>query len=173
MSMHDDGSRDHVDALIDDTARSMTAAPPPVSLREAVRDRIERRRSAWNVPLWQAGLVAASLVAIVVTARIVLDAPKRPASVPAIGESAATSPPAPVPVTEPAVTRADNPQPARRARRQTVVAAATLLPPQPPIVVEPIAVELLEDEPPVELEFMEAPMPLIVEQLIVEPLTLE
>ena len=53
-----ENDHDDLDALIDDTARAMTTATPPVTLRAAVRRRIERPapvRWHWRAPLTLSG----------------------------------------------------------------------------------------------------------------------
>ena len=61
--------RDPIDALIDSAARQMVAGEPSSSLRGAVRDRIERRRSAWSLSPAMAGVAAAVVIAAVLVGR--------------------------------------------------------------------------------------------------------
>ena len=57
---------DDLDALIDDTARSLSDVSPRASLPEGVRVRIGRTREWWRVPVWQPALTGALVVALVV-----------------------------------------------------------------------------------------------------------
>jgi hypothetical protein len=57
---------DDVDALIDDTARSLSDVSPRASLREGVRVRIGGTRERWRVPVWQPALAGALAGVLVV-----------------------------------------------------------------------------------------------------------
>ena len=58
-------SSDPIDALIDDTAKEMTAGSPSIALREHLRARLTPApRAWWQVPMWQPVLGAAVLIAI-------------------------------------------------------------------------------------------------------------
>ena len=66
---------DPIDALIDGAARQMVAGEPSSSLRSAVRDRIEHRRSAWSLPPAIAGAAVALVIAAVPVGRALLGPP--------------------------------------------------------------------------------------------------
>jgi hypothetical protein len=165
MSMRDKQD-DHLDTLIDDTARAMTAAPPSPTLRSAVRRRIERRTPVlWT---WRAGLAAASIVLVaVVVGRAWLSVTSerewsRPA---AVQDVVAANAPAAAGSTVPAL-MPDTPRAVVRP------VAARPLPLPSPIAVEPIVVEPVSAEP-VEIELIEVPMPLRAERVTIERLTFE
>jgi len=63
---------DPIDALIGSAARQMVAGEPSSSLRSAVRDRIERRRSAWSLSPAIAGAAVALVIAAVLVGRTLL-----------------------------------------------------------------------------------------------------
>lgn len=67
--------RDPIDALIDGAARQMVAGEPSSSLRSAVRDRIEHRRSAWLLSPAIAGVAGAVVIAAVLVSRTLLSPP--------------------------------------------------------------------------------------------------
>jgi len=164
-----DKARDHLDALIDDTARAMTSAAPPASRRAAIRQRIDRPTHGRFT--WQMGLAAASLALVaLITGRALFDTPEAPAR-PESELVVATAPPPPriaVPATRPPDTA---PAPTE-IDRQVARESGPLLPAQP-IVVQPIALEPLADVRPVELELMEVPMPLRAESVEIERLVFE
>ena len=66
---------DPIDALIDSAARQMMAGEPSASLRSAVRDRIEHRRSSWLLSPAMAGAAAVVVIAAVLMGRILLPDP--------------------------------------------------------------------------------------------------
>src|SRR5687768_12876287 len=164
-----DKEPDHLDALIDDTARAMTGAAPPASLRAAIRQRIERPTSGRLT--WQMGMAAAAIAfAAFIAGRALLDTPEVPAR-PGGELVVATAPPAPridVPATRPPDTAPAPPVIDREVARESGP-----LPPAQPIVVQPIALEPLADVRPVELELMEVPMPLRAESVEIERLVFE
>ena len=188
--MHDE-PRDPLDALIDDTARSMTDGRPPVTLRAAVRERLDQPgRAGWSVPVWQAGVAAGSLAVVVllIAGRTwsPFDAaqgdPPSPSGFGVARESRPTEEGrlAAAPVAAP---REDAPQeagtllPARAsdpaplaARGDTAVAP---LPPGALLVVDALVLEPLEPQGAVALELVEEPMPLQAEWVQLEPITLE
>ena len=164
-----DKASDHFDALIDDTARAMTAGTPPASLRSAIRERIDR--STHSRFVWQMGLAAASVaLAALFAGRALLDTPAPPAR---LGSAfvAATVPPAPrIAVLAP---RLPDTAPAPMAIDRPVAGEPRPLPPALPIVVQPIVLEPLSAAPPVEIEVMEVPMPLRAESVEIERLVFE
>jgi hypothetical protein len=186
MSMHDE-PRDPLDALIDDTARSMTDGRPPVTLRAAVRERLEPPgRAGWSVPVWQAGVAAGSLAVVVllIVGRTLLpldvaqdDVPppsglgvareSRPTEE---GRLAAASVAAP---REDAPQEAGTPLPTRAPIAAPGDPAVAPLPPGALLVVDALVLEPLEPQGAVELELVEEPMPLQAEWVQLEPITLE
>ena len=157
-----DNEPDYLDALIDETARGMTTATPPASLRAEVRRRIERpARTLWN---WQTGLAATSIVLVAfVAGRAWLTMsgepePPRPvvAAVAPVVEAPVASPPEPTP----AITR-------RVARAPEVL----LVPPMP-IEIEPLVVQSV-DPMVLAVETIAAPTPLNIKPIVVEPLSLQ
>jgi hypothetical protein len=166
MSMRDKEA-DHLDALIDDTARAMTAATPPVSLRAAVRERIGRpARTPWR---WQAALAAASIVLIaIIGGRGWLSVTSEPESVRnTVEEGIATA--------APAAARNAEPAPVADAPRTTVVrgVAVNPAPPPEPIAIEPLVLDLVDDPMVLAVESIAAPLPLDVMPIVVEPLLME
>ena len=164
-----DKERDHLDALIDDTARAMTNAAPPASVRAAIRQRIDRPTHGRFT--WQMGLAAASVALVaLITGRALFDTPEAPAR----SESelvVATAPPAPRIAV--AATRPPDTAPAPTEIHRQVTREPRPLVPAQPIVVQPIALEPLADVHPVELELMEVPMPLRAEWVEIERLVFE
>ena len=162
-----DNEPDHLDALIDDAARAMTAGSPPASLRDAVRRRIDRpARTWWRVPMWQAGMAAASIVLVGVIVGRTLSGPfGEPDTARPFEAREATVAPLAMPA-------ADTPPPQTQVVGRFAREARPLVPAQP-IVVQPIALEPLADVHPVELELMEVPMPLRAEWVEIERLVFE
>jgi hypothetical protein len=155
-----DHEPDHLDALIDDTARAMTAGTPPVSLRAAVRQRIESpARAVWT---WQRGLAAASvLVFAFVAGRAWLTVTGEPAPARTVVATVAPgveAPVAPSPEPTPAITR-------RVAREVRLVAPM-------PIEIEPLVFQSV-DPMVLAVETIAAPMPLDIRPIVVEPLSLQ
>ncbi|MGH9241586.1 MAG: hypothetical protein ACRD3G_26360 [Vicinamibacterales bacterium] len=73
LSEHrESNGRDPLDALIDHAAQQIVAGEPSSSLRSAVRDRIEHRRSAWSLSPAIAGVAAAVVIAAVLVGRTLL-----------------------------------------------------------------------------------------------------
>src|SRR5687768_6286611 len=145
MSMRDKDT-DHLDALIDDTARAMIAGTPPALLRDAVRRRIDRPARRWGgEPMWQAGMAAASIVVVGIIVGRTLSGP--------FGEPDAARPAEARQATAAAVTipTSDTPLPQANVVGPFAREARPLVPAQP-IVVQPIALEPLADVRPVELE---------------------
>jgi hypothetical protein len=166
MSMRDKEA-DHLDALIDDTARAMTAATPPVSLRAAVRQRVARpARTRWN---WQAGVATASIVLVALIAgRAWLTVPGEP-DLPrtAVEEVVATAAPEAAGQAVPA--------PVENAPRTAAIRPVAVNPPPPPepIAIEPLILDLVDDPMVLAVESIAAPMPLDVMPIVVEPLSME
>jgi hypothetical protein len=183
MSMRDDGTGDPLDALIDDTARSLTAAAPPASLRARVRARIERPRPGWRVPVWQVSAAAAAVAVLIAVWTVSGPSPgpgsARPeAPVVAVAPPGA-SPPAVSPprvarperATPPRVERAAvEPVPVERALEIVDVVAAGATDGE--VVIEPLAIEPLATEP-LDLELMETPMPLRAERIEIDPIVVQ
>src|SRR5688572_30021866 len=92
---------DPLDALIDSAARQMVAGEPSVSLRSAVRDRIEHGRSQWLPAPAIAGAAAAIVIAVVLVGRTSFD----PAGTP--GERDSLRPP----IQQPTIAAVPGPQP--------------------------------------------------------------
>jgi hypothetical protein len=166
MSMRDDRSRDHVDTLIDDVARSMTEGAPPVSLRAAVRARVEERQQ-WTAGAWRVGAAAAAAVFALVVGLAMFGTP---------GDDTSTRPGTRAErnvVTSPSAARsgtaASTAAPDRTEARPRPATAerAAMLRPSAPVVVAPIDVRPL-DEPPLQIEPMELPMPLRAERLEID-----
>ena|SRR5687767_11350553 len=164
-----DKERDHLDTLIDDTARAMTNGAPPASLRAAIRQRIDRpTHSRFS---WQMSLAAASVALVaLITGRALLETPEAPAR-PESEVVVATALPAPR-IAVPA-TRAPDTAPTPTGIDRQVAREPRPLVPAQPIVVRPIALEPLADVRPLELELMEVPMPLRAEWVEIERLVFE
>jgi hypothetical protein len=73
-----------IDALIDSAARQIVSGEPSSSLRIAVRDRIEHRRSAWSLSPATAGVASAVVIAAVLVGRTLLG----PADMPGAADTA-------------------------------------------------------------------------------------
>ena len=164
---------DQLDALIDDTARSLTDVAPPVSMRAAIRARIAAPRQ--GVPhvitgvvipgvgrpgtgrlAWAGVAAAAAVLLIVALGREEAQAPG-PGPPPPLVASAPPPPPSgPVP-----------PPRAVEPRRVRAPIVAEPRAPLPPVV--PVAIDRVEVTPLV-VEFVEAPMPLRAERIEIEPL---
>ena len=175
--------RDPLDALIDATARELTTGEPSPALRERVGARISRPRAWWQVPAWQptVALAAATVVAAVVfwPGKEAIAPSPVPASAPLVAELPLVPEMMPAPKPEaPAVAR-----PARRAP-PLVGAMAALEPAAPPTVtptaigddMEPLLLTPLDIAPltmTVVANDPNVPMPLRIEGLSINPLTLE
>jgi hypothetical protein len=160
---------DPIDALIDDAARQLVAGEPSSALRGAVRERIERRRSAWSLVPAFAGGAALLIVTGMIVGRTLSGPPGGPDKAPTV-DRAQSSPAAQPPplVVEPARTR-------ERVQFTRRLAAAAVAPPQeeelpiPPIAIEPLATEPLG---PVQIavDVSSGVMPIEIEPLQIEPL---
>jgi len=170
-----------LDALIDDTARSMTEGAPSPSMRVAIRERVEAPRK--GMPhvtgrlVWTGAAAAAVVLLIVGLEREDAPAPVVPGSPPAV----VAVPDAPPP---PEASIATTPRaPAPRARvapaRVAVPAAPDIMTTEPAVASaeDALVIELVEIEPlvsePLELELMEVPMPLRAERIEIDPLPVE
>lgn len=163
---------DDLDALIEDTARSLSDFPPRASLQEGVRVRIAGAREWWRVPVWQPVLTGALVVSFVVLLwpRQSPDAPTggfAPSSAPAgVGPGLAE----PAPGTELRV-------PATTANVEGIsvraVSGSVMPPPVPgativaPLEIEPIASELIV------VEAISLPMPVALRPVEIERLTFQ
>ena len=175
---------DHLDELIDATARTLSAGEPPARLRRRVRQQIDRRGSR-DRRLWRPLAAVAAGVAAGVWLSFARPAPQ-PGPVAPASPAAVTQPAGPAAAAAAGQGHPVAPVPAVAApRRERVTAAARqpveasdLLPVPPPIVVSTVSIgllpELSTDEPmPLEIPLLEVPMPLQAERLEIEPLTLE
>lgn len=168
--MHADTPRDDLDAIIDDAARTMTSAPLPPSLRESVGAALSPRRR-FQLQWWQLA-AASSLIVLAIAGALRQEAPwgveELPSGAYAAREGDIPMTAAPAPAT--AAPIADAPAP------RLAVRAARLAPAAEPIVVEPIALPLLMEPAEaamIAVDSLSAPMPLALEALAIEPLTLE
>lgn len=164
--MRDDRSPDHIDALIDDVARSISEGAPPVSLRAAVRARIGHRQQR-TFRVWRAGLAAAAMVAALVVGRAIFDIPSsRPGT---LVERNVVRPPS---VRPPDAVSSGVPEGTEPGPRRVTTNGVPMLRPSPPVVMVPIDVRPLED-PPLQVEMSELPMPLRAEYLEIDPLVFQ
>lgn len=182
--MQDEG--DSLDALIDDTARELSAGSPSAALRDNVRARLAPRRAWWQIPIWQPALGAAALAVVA----IVLMSPDEPAPVSSVtspsqapmGGAASADPTARPAVAKPPIVVAEGrPVSTERPGRVTrsvarrlqppesnqVAVPADPLPPIDPLAVEPVPIEFAV------IERIPEPMPLRIERLQIERLSLE
>jgi hypothetical protein len=163
---------DDLDALIDDTARSLSDVSPRASLREGVRVRVAGTREWWRVPVWQPALTGALVVALVV-----LLWPRQRPDAPT-GGFAPSSAPAGVgaDLSEQAVA-VESQVPATSANVERIAVSAVgenvMPPPVPgativaPFEIEPIASELIV------VEAISLPMPVALRPVEIEPLTFQ
>lgn len=163
---------DDLDALIDDTARSLSDVSPRASLREGVRARIAGTREWWRVPVWQPALTGALVVALVV-----LLWPRQRPDAPS-GTFVPPSAPAGVDpgLAEPAA-GAESRVPATASNVESIAVSAvggSVMPrPVPgatiiaPLEVEPIAPELIV------VEAISLPMPVALRPVEIERLTFQ
>lgn len=166
---------DSLDTLIDSAARHMVAGEPSSSLRSAVRDRVERRRSQWWMTPAIAGAAAAIVIAAVLVGRALLPDPvgrtlsgpagERDNVRPSIERAAAPEQPQ---VVEPAGTHSLQAEQARgRLTRRLADDVAALPqeeePPIPPIAIEPLVTVQIAVE-------SSGVMPIEIEPLQIEPL---
>jgi hypothetical protein len=178
--------RDSLDTLIDDTASQLTAGAPSSALRENVRARLAPRRAWWQVPIWQPalGAAAAAVVAIVLMSpdeTVPVSPVRSSGQAPEWGPASTGQTARPV-VDQPAVVVADG-RPVSTARSgeaggrasrrvlpesNQVAVPANPLPPIEPLDVEPV--------PPIAfavIERLPEPVPLRIERLQIERLSLE
>jgi hypothetical protein len=154
MSMRDDVRSDSLDALIDDTARAMTAGEPPPHLRAAVTACIDSRGGRWRAPAY------AMAVATIVLALAGLWHRSGDQAVPVATPQRSDAIAAETPRAEPAA----QPEPVARpveAVRPRLATAERLDAPAPPLMVEPLEVPELAvseiDVPPVTVDALPAP----------------
>ena len=142
---------DPLDALIDHAARQIVAGEPSSSLRGAVRDRIEHRRSAWSLSPAIAGAAVALVIAAVPVGRALLGPPGAPdppshrfgVARPTIERVAIPAPPAPSVESDTRSVRLQADQ--NRVRLARRLADNVAAPPQEEeSLILPIAVEPLE-----------------------------
>jgi hypothetical protein len=185
--MHDDGSRDHVDQMIDEIARTMTAGRPSPALRSGVRSRIDGPIHGWSPVSWRAAVGVATLAVIAVAAVLMIQ-PRAPV-VPGAAENRRD-------IALHARSRVDveqggdtaDPQasqeglfpsaPAARAVAQGTTLLQNAPQDEPPALpfpalsVERVAIEPLAPEP-VTLDEFTGPVPLSVQRLDITALSLE
>ena len=195
MSTHGEPHDDDLDRLIDRTAQAMTSGAPPAGLVFTVRARVNARPPAWKrAPVW--GIATSAVAAAGLLVAVVLrqpapapdaDAPARMAVSPGASARRAPAPAAAASTTRmpPAVaggaprTGATPPAYAApvlhsnaAAANGSVVsgapsAAGTLISVEPePLVFEPL------EERQLMVDALRDPVPLEVEQLTIEPITL-
>jgi hypothetical protein len=167
MSMRND----HIDALIDDAARRLTAGEPSSALRGVVRDRIGTGRSAgWS---FAPALVGVSLVVLAIVGRALLGPPGERDNVRPTLDRASTPPGESAPQV-PGLTAT---QPERiEARQFTRRLAEPVAPPPveeespiPPIVIEPLATVPL-GAVQIAVDVSSGVMPIEIAPLQIEPL---
>jgi hypothetical protein len=142
-----------------------------VSLRAAVRARIGHRQQR-TFHVWRAGLAAAAVVAALVVGRAIFDVlDDVPSSRPGtLVERNVVRPPSARPPD--AASSAVPEGTATGPRRVTTTDRVAVLRPPPPVVMVPIDVRPLE-EPPLQVERSELPMPLRAEYLEIDPLVFQ
>jgi hypothetical protein len=175
---------DPIDALIDSAARQMVGGEPSSSLRSAVRDRIEHRRSAWSLlsPA-RAGVAAAVVIAAVLVGRTLsgpADMPGAPdearptielTSAPDVTETARPT----IDVDEVGIRSVRLQADQNRVRLTRRLADEVAAPPQeeesliPPIAVEPLEPAQIAVGSPITVE-SSGVMPIEVAPLQLEPL---
>jgi hypothetical protein len=184
--MSDDATPDPLDALIDETARSMTAGAPSPALRVGVREGIDAMTRRPAPQRWRLAAAVASLAIVgVIAGRALLDVPGGPADPPRDVEATVTTrAPASDSTTRvpaPEELESPNTRPVLSAGLTATVAVAALpaapasessLSPEEFVVVEPLLAEPVDDRP-MELELMETPMPLRAEWVEIEPLFIQ
>ena len=149
-----------IDALIDDTARAMTAGEPPGDIRAAVSMRLtgSRRVISWRPRLAAAVAFGALLVAVNLALRD-NGAPPPLQSGTRAGELTI------------AVPRLSGPRPRLTEPPEApAVVRPAQLPLVAPIVVESLDVEPLAGSMPMEIQILDVPMPLLAERLDIQPL---
>jgi len=179
MSMQGDDPRAELDALIDETARELTSGAPDPALRVRVAERIANRsRTWWRVPVWRPVLAA---VVIAVVAVLLWPGPRRVAPLeerpvasveraPVPGTTAPGGVTASPPEREPETARVtDGPRvESPRAVEPDVLAEAGFEPLVPePLIVQPIDATL------VAVDAIQVPMPLWIERLSIEPISIQ
>ena len=172
---------DPIDALIDSAARQMMAGEPSASLRSAVRDRVEQRRSPWFLSPAMAGAAAMVVIAGVLVGRTLLDQADAPGDRdndrPTIQQPAIAA----VPEAQPQVVdawpadaqeerrRQADPRLVRRLADDVAPAPQEDEPLIPPIAVEPLETVQIAVGNPIAVE-SSGVMPIEIEPLRIEPL---
>ena len=171
-----DNEDDPLDALIDVTARGISAGPLPSSLRTTVRRRIEQTQARWAFPVWQVAGATAATALVVMTLLMVRSVPapvEEAGPVQATREPVAATPrKAP-----PTIARAVPPDaaPARSRIGKAIVprrlvfaanadATEDIEPLIDPITIEPIATVQIA------IDVSSGVMPIDIEPLRIEPL---
>jgi hypothetical protein len=163
---------DDLDALIDDTARSLSDVSPRASLREGVRVRIAGTREWWRLPAWQPALTGALVVALVV-----LLWPRQRPDAPTGGLAPDSAPAGVGPgLAEPAVA-AESRVPAAAANVERIAVRAVgerVMPPPVPgaTIVVPLQIEAIAPELIV-VEAIALPMPVALRPVEIERLTFQ
>ena len=168
-----DSARDPIDALIDSAARQLVAGEPSSSMRSAVRERIEHRRSPWLLAPAIAGAAAVIAIAIVLVGRTLSGPAGERDNVRPTIERAAT--PASQPqVVEPEGIRsvrlqADQRGPTRRLADDVAVLPEEEEPLIPPLAIEPLETDQIAVGNPITVE-SSGVMPIEIDPLQIEPL---
>jgi hypothetical protein len=173
MSAERDDQHDAVDALIDESARSLTKGEPSVALRARVRSVIDAapRRRPWA---WQPALAGAVVVVAVSAWLLMRNAPVTPSSEGAPPVITSTAPPetrAQRDEPSPLAGAGQAKQPERQRAPLVIISAERVTPLADPLpAIEPIEIEPVESSAMAAIERMPAPMPLEIEQLMIEQL---
>jgi hypothetical protein len=176
---------DPLDALIDDTAQSLTEGTPSALLRASVRERIGRTWSPASAGLWwrpdsagpRLAWAATAAAAVLVIAMLGRDDAPAPAPTAPAAPAVAAAPAVPavdVPPAQPAVAAARRVNRAvdRRPPLNVMGDPANLRVPEGAVAVEVVEIAPLMTDT-LELEQMEVPMPLRAEWVQIEPLSIE
>jgi len=169
-------NRDPIDALIDSAARQLVAGEPSLSMRRAVRERIEHRRSPWFLAPAIAGAAAVIAIAIVLVGRTVsgpAGTPDERDNVRPTIERAATPAPPPQVVEPEGIRRvrlqADQRGPTRRLADDVAVLPQEEEPLIPPLAIEPLETDQIAVGNPITVE-SSGVMPIEIDPLQIEPL---
>jgi hypothetical protein len=166
---------DALDGLIDETARELTLGSPSPALRENVRARRSGRSGYRRIPIWQPALGTAALAVLA----IALMLPDRESALPAVQENQAIRPEMEPPSTVAGVLQPSGMAEQPRTLRPSVVrepptraSNQVAVPPNPLPPIEPLEIEPVPIERAV-IEEIAAPMPLSIDRLHIERLSLE